>query len=789
MKTINTVLLGLCLMAWHTIANSQTLYKQTIRGTIVDKASQIPLPGVNIIVTNTTPVLGASSDNDGNFRIEGVAVGRQTLQASFIGYQTITLSNLLITSGKELVIKVEMEEMIITTEEVVVKAYSRKDQPLNEMAMISARSFTVEETNRYAGSWFDPARMAANYAGVMAMGDQRNDIVIRGNSPLGLLWRLDGVNIPNPNHFGSMGTTGGPISILNNNLLDNSDFFTSAFPAEYGDAISGVFDLKMRCGNNEKREYTAQIGLNGFEFGAEGPFSKKSKASYLVSYRYSTLQVFNFLGISFGVSTIPQYQDLSFKLDLPNTKFGRFSLFGIGGDSYTEIYQSKKKNTDWTFGRELTDVRYGSRMGAMGFTHLIFLKNNARVKTTLALSYSGSTIKADSAFFDRPSFNYFGDDSHEIKYSFSSQYNQKLNARDNFSFGTTLDYFEVQYVDSTLRKDGVFVHINDTQGENIALWQAFAQWQHKFSNNLLLYGGIHYQQFSLNQKFSIEPRFSIKWNINTQHSLSVGSGAHSQLQPRLFYFTQTRLKDGSYNKTNENLDFTKSNQIVIGYDYLINTNLRLKLEAYYQNLHEIPVEQRKSYYSIINYGSEFYLSRVDSLVNDGKAKNYGVEFTLEKFLSNNYYFLLTASLFDSKYKGSDGIKRNTIFNSNYVANFLCGYSISIGKNNVLLVDLKTVAAGGKRFIPFDIPKSLLTHDNVYHYQKAYEDKYDDYYRLDARAGFRLNRKKFNMEFAFDVQNITKHNNVLLHYLDFKSGSIKYDYQLGLFYVFLWRVQF
>lgn len=143
------------------------------------------------------------------------------------------------------------------------------------MATVSARSFTVEETSRYAGSLNDPSRMAANYAGVSSTSDARNDIIIRGNSPLGVLWRLNGMEIPNPNHFGSLGTTGGPVSILNNNLLDKSDFLTGAFPAEYGNALAGVFDLQMRSGNNEKTEFLGQVGFNGFELGAEGPIGKK----------------------------------------------------------------------------------------------------------------------------------------------------------------------------------------------------------------------------------------------------------------------------------------------------------------------------------------------------------------------------------------------------------------------------------------------------------------------------------------------------------------------------------
>ena len=768
---------------------SQTNYTQTVRGSVVDVTSKSPLVGASVIIINSSPLIGAVTDYDGDFAIKNVPVGKHDIAVKFMGYKPVFLRNLSVKSGKELILNIEMEEMVITTEEVVVKAYGRKDKPLNDMAKISARSFTVEETERYAGTWLDPARMAANYAGVMAVGDQRNDIIIRGNSPLGLLWQLENINIPNPNHFGTLGTTGGPISILNNNLLDNSDFFTSAFPAEYGNALSGIFDLNLRNGNNKKHEFVAQIGMNGFEIGAEGPFSNNSKASYLINYRYSTLAIFDALGISFGVSGIPQYQDLSFKINIPGTKLGKFSFFGVGGTSYIEVLNKNKKENDWSFGHNDLDFRFGSDMGVTGMSHLYFFNQNTRIKTTAAISYTKSTAKADSAYQNLPPLTYYGDESSETKYSLSTKFIQKINSKNNYSIGILADKYMVSYEDSALFYDYTYRKLTETSNEAMYLIQAYAQFQHKFTDNLTFYSGLHYQYFTLNGSKVLEPRASIKWNINSKHSISSGFGLHSQLQPRLFYFHETLNADSSISKTNYNLDFSKSNQYVIAYDYLINKNLRLKIESYYQYLHNIPVETDDSYYSIINYGTEFYSTREDSLINKGEGENYGLELTFEKFLSNNYYFLFTASLFESKYKGSDGIERNTSYNNKYVVNFLAGYTFDIGKYNSLSIDFKVVNAGGKHYIPVDIDQSRIEGQKVMNYSKAYEPSYPPYFRLDTRISFNLNRKHFNTELAFDLQNITKHENVLLETYDVEAGTIRYDYQLGLFYVFLLRFQF
>ena len=265
-------------------------FTQTIRGTVIDDQTKTTLPGANIIVVNSNPLIGTVSDANGNFALEKVPVGRHDLMASYMGYKTISIPNLIITSAKEFVVEIKLEEEINTIEEVKVIAHNKKDA-LNTASTVSARSFTIEETLRYAGSMGDPSKMAANYGGVVSVDDGRNDIIIRGNAPGGLLWKLEGIQIPNPNHFSTYGTTGGPVPIINQHNLANSDFFTGAFPAEYGNATAGVFDLRMRNGNHQKHEFTFQFSFMGTELGIEGPITKKSKSSYLFNYRYSLRSV------------------------------------------------------------------------------------------------------------------------------------------------------------------------------------------------------------------------------------------------------------------------------------------------------------------------------------------------------------------------------------------------------------------------------------------------------------------------------------------------------------------
>ncbi len=778
-----------------------TEYTQTIRGTVIDKITQTTLPGATVIVLNTDPLFGTTSDVRGEFKIENVSLGRQNIQVSFIGYHTRTISNLNLTSGRETVINVELEEQVQNLDEVIITAKQPKDKAINEMATVSARSFTVEETERFAGSLGDPSRMAANYAGVSMTNDSRNDIIIRGNSPIGVLWRLDGIEIPNPNHFGAMGTTGGPVSMLNNNLLSNSDFFTSAFPAEYGNAMSGVFDLNMRSGNNQKREYVGQIGFNGFEIGAEGPFKKGKKGSYIANYRYSTLGLMQAMGLNFGVGTaIPQYQDITFKIDLPGTKWGRFSLIGLGGLSYIEIHDSDKaeadNNGDSNYDYGGVDLDYGSDMGVLGLSHLYFLSKNTRIQSFLSLQGMRATTQIDSLKFDEhgtlipnSNYRYYNAESTEIKYSASTHLKTRFNPKNNAIFGVYYDLYNVNYLDSVRKYEISGFQSNYDVNGNITLIRGYGQWQHRFSDRLIMNTGLYTQFGDINGEFVLEPRFGLKYNLDGAQSLSFGYGKHSQMMPRLYYFLQSRLDDGTYIMTNSDIDLMKSHQWVLGYDKLFNENTRFKTEIYYQSLYDIPVSEALTEYSIINSGDEFGGLFPDSLVNDGTGTNYGVEFTIEKFLSQGYYFLATVSLFESKYKGYSQTLRNTAFNGNYVFNILGGYEFNTGKHSLITIDAKTVYAGGKRYVPIDIAESIESNTTEYDWSKAYNDKFEDYFRIDLRIGFKINGKKLNQEWALDLQNITNYKNIYSQSYNPRTHDTSYDYQTGFYPMFLYRIQF
>jgi len=328
-------------------------YTQQLRGMVTDQILHQPLDGATVTLANTG--LTVVTDATGVFRFKDIRVGTYNLIISYSGYKVGQAENIIVNSGKETVISVSLEAVIYTEKEAIVKASSKKNKPLNDMSVVSARAFTVEETQKYAAAVNDPLRMATAFAGVLANDDGNNSIIIRGNSPTGLLWRMEGMDIPNPNHFGVPGSSGGGISILSSQLLSNSDFITAAFPAEYGNALSGVFDINLRKGNNEKREYTLQAGVLGLNGALEGPFSKNYKGSYLINYRYSTLAVLSKAGV-LPDNGATNFQDLAYNFYLPTTKFGTFTFFGFGGLS-DQKFKAEKDSLKW----ESQEDRYSNK--------------------------------------------------------------------------------------------------------------------------------------------------------------------------------------------------------------------------------------------------------------------------------------------------------------------------------------------------------------------------------------------------------------------------------------------
>lgn len=766
---------------------------QTIRGTITDAVSNTAVVGAVVSLYSESnqlgkPIKGGTTNSKGNFRLNNIAVGRYIIKVSSIAYEQATV-DVVLTAGKEAVLNIQLTEKYILQQAVEVSASRTDDQAItnSDLVSVSGRSFNVEDTKKYAGALGDPSRMAQNFAGVSAANDSRNDIIVRGNSPNGLLWQLEGINIPNPNHFGALNSTGGPVSMLNNNNLGKSDFLTSAFPAVYGNATASVFDLRLRNGNSEKHEFIGQIGFNGFEFGAEGPLG--GGASYIASYRYSTLGVFKALGINFGTGTaVPNYQDINLKINVPLTESSTLFAFGMGGRSDVDFIANLDDTTSKNFyssNNENTFVNYRSGVAGIGYENTLssstFLRIVAGASGTFEQFTNDSVDVRKREAFLRNQGEFVTN-----RYSVHAMLRHKFDTRLSLTVGLMNDNNGVnifsKYVDGN-RIESIRVNSN----ERYNLLQGYAQAKYRLTDAITANLGVHTQYTNLGNHSIIEPRAGLQYFAD-EHIFSIGYGLHSQMQSPYTYFVQTRTPNG-IEFTNRNLDFTKSHHVVAGYELFPAKDWRVKAEVYYQSLFDIPVTQNLTSFSAINSGSSFAPPNTDSLVNNGTGRNIGAELTIEKFFSNSYYFLGTLSVFDSRYKGSDGVERNTAYNMNYVVNLLAGKEWTVAGSDVLGVNIRLSSTGGRHLTPFDVQASRLRGEAVFDDTRAFSERQTAYFRMDVKLSYRVEYSSSTMEFSIDLQNVTANKNIFSQTINPTTGEITTNYQLGFFPVPTFRWTF
>lgn len=818
--------------------------KQIVRGLLRDKESQSVIANAKVYfegpITNPPATFEATSNNKGEFVFNDVPVGRYAIAVEAKDYQVFSTNNIVVTSGKEVILGYELEQIIERVGEITIKGRGKGDKPNNDAALISARLFTVDETDRFAGSRGDPARMASNFAGVQGADDSRNDIVVRGNSPQGILWRMEGIDIPNPNHFAIPGTTGGSVSIINNKILGNSDFFTGAFPAEYGNANAGAFDLKLRNGNNQKREFSSQLGLLGWDALAEGNLGKKGGASYLITYRYSTLAMFSKLNIPLGTDAVPNYQDYSFKLNFPlkNNK-GNLSFFGIGGWSNIDINISKDTlSSAELYGDNDRDQLFASKMHIWGSSFQYNLNKSSYFKATIAVSSQTVTAEHQLVFrkvigtetIDGKEYQKYKNDSlrRNLSYEFDTKtiamhafYNKKFSAKSSMRAGIQLTQYNYMFEDSSLN----FNPTSPLYWKFSARWNAngtafmaipYVQWKYKFSPTFTISTGVQMQSYTVNYDPNNTPiasanpvnidkltntsnsgpllRFGARYQLTKRDAINLGLGMHSQNQSAYVYYYQ---KPGNATPHNLNMDLSRSNHAVLGWDHQMGKASRIKVETYYQDLNNLPVERLMasnaymgSSFSLANTGSGFSRFFPDSLQNTGVGRNYGMEFTVEKFFSKGFYYLASLSIFNAEYQGSDNVWRSSDFNTDYAANGLIAKEFVFKNNNSLNIGGKVTFAGARRFSPIDTLNTVYEREYVEKNELKNTQRFGSpYRRFDVRIAYRINAKKASHEIAFDLVNVTNRRNVLKYsYVD-TAPFFRETYQLGFLPLFYYKLDF
>ena len=740
---------------------------QSVRGRVIDAASGYPVAYASVYLMGKTEV-GGVTDSLGRFVIKNVPIGRHDIQASFVGYEPTIFREILVTSSKEVYLTIPLKESIKELDEVMVRPQLNKEQPLNKMVTTGARMLSVEEASRYAGGMDDPARLVSSFAGI-SPSMSTNGISIHGNAPHLLQWKLEDVEIPNPNHFADLSILGGGIlSGLSSLVLGNSDFFTGAFPAEYDNAVSGVFDMKLRNGNNQKIENTFQIGLLGIDFASEGPLTRKHNSSYIFNYRYSTTGLLGNIG-AVDIDGTLDYQDLNFKLSLPTRKAGVFSIWGTA-----LIDKSKgdfEENTDkWESIGDMMKSSTKQYMGAGGISHRYFFNNETQLKTTLAVTYfkhEGTMTSYDWNLNSAPFLDLNRSNTNLI---FTTAITRKFSAK--FTSKTGITYTKMYYdMDMNLAPHQMHPMELISQGKgNTDLISGYTNSSIGISEQVTLNVGVNARVLTLNNSWTLEPRAGIKWQFSPKSSFALAYGLHSRMEKMDVYFVKTQgTGDRSVNK---DLGFTRAHHVMLSYGFKISDNMNMKIEPYFQQLYDVPVIADSSY-SVLNR-RDFYVE--NALVNRGKGRNIGVDITLERYLNKGLYYMVTASIFDSKYYGGDRKWRNTLYNRNFIVNVLGGKEWMVGRDrqNMFSVNFKITLQGGDRYAPVDEVATLLDPDREVQYDetKAFSKQFSPMFITNFSVGYKINRKKVSHEFSIKSLNTTGCEEYYGHEYNFKTDKIK-----------------
>lgn len=796
-----TLMYSLCL--WGSllplVINGQDIEikNQIIRGQIVDRTTGQGLENAYVELLNYTPKITALSLENGAFELKNVPVGHQRIRVEIRGYYETVYSEYVV-AGKQSVITIAMDEEVSQSIVVVeAEGSKRKDKGryrnaktavTDEMNTVSVHAFNIEEVTKYVGGYGDPARTLTNFPGLYNIDDTQNYIVSRGNSPYGIQWMVEGVPIENPHHFATMGNTGSIFTLLNNNLLGNSDFVNGALSAQYHNVYSGIFDVKMRRGNNERFEFTAQLSTLGAEFVAEGPFKKKG-ASFAIALRTGIFDLLQVIGADIGSNAIPRFYDANLKIDIPTKRAGHFSIFGFGGLSDVDILDAEKDTSD-LFAEPNIDLYVNNGLALVGIKHVMPFDKQTSLTTTLSYLLEDGHSYRDSIQQDTIWMPHFDVKNFRQRIGLSSILNKKFTPKFVLKTGVHAYLHFISIWERWLQRDETKTWAEDIH----VLTSAFVQGQYKFSSRLVLTLGVQGMYWSLNKdSWAVEPRLAFNWYIGKRHKLSLGYGWHSKIQTFPMSFLVKKLPDGSYDQTNRALGPTRSHHLVLSYDVYLTKFWGIRSNIYAQYTTNIAVQNQPSSISLANYGATSLYPDVVGWQSTGTAFSYGAELSIEKYFSHGYYGLVSGTYQRAFYRASDLVWRNSAFDAQYIANMVVGKEFKIGKQkrNALYGDLRFNLHGGLPYVPVDLEASKIVGREVLDYSNAYNQRLGIYKRIDLRLGIRINhrKKRISHHIYVEVINLANFKNDLTEVYDPINEEVIRTKQFGFVPNLFYQIRF
>ncbi|HYG03283.1 MAG TPA: TonB-dependent receptor [Chryseosolibacter sp.] len=743
-----------------------------VRGRVTDQFDK-PLPGATV---SLQPSLTTTSDESGTYSMS-IPAGRYTIKVTFTGFKT-EKHELLVIAGKQSVVNFRLMPGETLLDVVEISGGARE--------LSGLQSLSIEKALRIPANYLDPVRALTAYPGVIATSDQNNSIMVRGNSPNGLLWRLNGLDIVNPNHLSNAGTlsdrpaaNGGGVNILSAQMLGHTDLYAGYIPARYGNTLAGVIDMSMRDGNRNNFEYTAQASLIGLDLAAEGPISKSGTTSMIANYRYSTVGLLSSVGVNFGDEEIA-FQDVSFSIADAKPSGERLAFFGFFGDSRNQF--DRKKPAEWQEDKDRYNIDFDALTYGLGWT---YEKPTRSGKLKMGAAWSSSDQEREAIVSDEiPHLQKtLVRDQYATEnglFSSSIGYDMEIGDKSMLRFGVMTNYISSTY--DVLRAKACIIcasqEVNAVKGtmEGLLL-QPFVSWHSQIGKFVSLDMGTRFLYFTYNDTKSIEPRLNFTIDRHQRSEWNVGYSLISQQQ-----LSQVYLTPG-----NSLLDFTRSHHLDASHRYKISDMAFVRTGAFYQYIFDIPVERTSSSFSALNLLEAL---PPDDLISSGTGKNYGVDISVENHFFERSYLIAGGTYYESKYTGSDQIERNTPFNGNFTLNGVYGTEWNKpSRNRTIAFNSRVLYIGGLRFSTIDIPESQSSGETIYNTSDPYTQRLEDYFRIDFRISFRKNKAGYTRTLALDVQNVFGKENEAYPYYDFMQEKVIMKRHLGIIPIIVYRIDF
>lgn len=709
----------------------------TIKGQVVDYATKQPIVGASVVLLGTTT--GASTDDEGRYKISGVPVGTYAVGFRSIGYDPLTLTDVVVKPKRTLFVDAELHQSTVSVDSITVSAgfFSQpEDQPSSSV------SFSSEEIRRSPGTAGDVSRILAGLPSIAKVDDQLNSLAVRGGSPLENAFYLDNIEIPNINHYPIQGTTGGPIGLINVDFIKSVDFSAGGFPASYGGRLSSVMELAFREGNRE--EFDGQVGLHfaGLEAAAEGPIANGS-GSWMFSARRSYLDL---LVDAIGTGVAPKYSDYQGKIVYDVSSRSQISLLGVVGVDYIEFdkdttvddgnnFYGNSDGWEYAFG---TNWRYlwgnGFSNTSLGYLATKFGNDFYETKSDVYLSEQTTTeaaVQLRNTNHYRFSESVSMDFGFDVKQVFNDYYNR------------VAEY--TNFVGDTTAADTVDIY------EKAIFAGTYASMTFRPAARLTTTIGLRFDWSEANQNNYLSPRFSFTYEFNDRTALTGATGIYRQfLQPNVLVW------DESFRELSDPMAV----HYVLGVRHLLRSDTRLTIEAYYKEYDYMPMDPDQPQLMLADeYGFARLYAPVEVLVDNGKAYSAGLEATLQRKLVSGIYGLVSGSYSRSRYEGFDGFWRDRLVDNKVLVSVEGGYK----PNERWNYSLRWVYAGGRPYTPLDIDASKAINRAVRDETRINGERFPAYHSLNLRVDRRFNWSGSNLVVYLSVWNAYNRENVSDYY--------------------------